>query len=106
MDSSSVLLALDEQKKWRERRKRIRDRLRMLERRKTTLRKELEGVRKKILEYNRLLTDLRDRMPTRAVLPPSARGDDDDPRVGSDSKGNRTVAAPGEAPPRRPPGRR
>src|SRR5881628_639583 len=31
------------------------------------------------------------------------RGDDDDPRVGSDPKGNRTVAAPGEAPPRRPP---
>jgi|GEM_PF-1927652 len=74
MDSSSVLLALDEQKKWRERRKRIHDRLRQLERRRTTLRKELEGVRKKILEYNRLLTDMRDRMPTRAVLPPSAPG--------------------------------
>ncbi len=74
MDSSNVLLALDEQKKWRERRKRIRDRLRALERRRTTLRKELEGVRKKILEYNRVLTDLRDGVPTRAVLPPSAPG--------------------------------
>ncbi len=74
MDASSVLLALEEQKKWRERRKRIRDRLRQLERRRNTLRKELEGVRKKILEYNRLLTDLQDRMPTRAVLPPSAPG--------------------------------
>src|SRR2546426_5565 len=36
--------------------------------------KELEGVRKKILEYSRPLTDLRDRMPTRPVLPPSAPG--------------------------------
>ena len=74
MDASNVLLALEEQKKWRDRRKRIRDRLRQLERRRTTLRKELDGVRKKILEYNRLLTDMRDRMPTRAVLPPSAPG--------------------------------
>jgi len=72
MDSSSVLLALDEQKKWRERRKRIRDRLRQLERRRTTLRKELEGVRKKILEYSRLLVDMR--IPTQALLPPSAPG--------------------------------
>src|SRR3989442_16043422 len=74
MDSSNVLLALDEQKKWRERRKRIRDRLRALERRRTTLREELEGVRKKILQYNRDFTDLRDGMPTGAVLPPSAQG--------------------------------
>jgi len=74
MNPSNVLLVLEEQKKWRERRKRIHDRLRQLERRRTTLRKELEGVRKKILEYNRLLTDMRDRMPTRAVLPPSAPG--------------------------------
>ncbi len=74
MDSSSVLLALDEQKKWRERRKRIRDRVRQLERRRATLRKELEGVRKKILEYNRVLTDLRGGMPTRTVLAPSAPG--------------------------------
>lgn len=74
MDASSVLLALEEQRKWRERRKRIRDRVRALERRRNTLRKELDGVRKKILEYNRLLTDMRDRMPTRAVLPPSAPG--------------------------------
>src|SRR2546427_10953212 len=33
MDSSNVLLALDEQKKWRERRKRVRDPLRALGRR-------------------------------------------------------------------------
>src|SRR2546426_1586982 len=74
MDSSNVLLALDEQKKWRERRKRIRDRLRQLERRRTTLRKELEGGRKKILEYNQGLTDLRDGNPTPAVLPPHPPG--------------------------------
>lgn len=60
MDPSSVLIALEEQKKWRERRKRIRERIRQLERRKATLRKELEGVRRKIVEYNRLLTDLKD----------------------------------------------
>lgn len=57
MDSSSVLLALEEQKKWRERRKRIRDRTRQLDRRRATLRKELDGVRNKILEYGRILVD-------------------------------------------------
>lgn len=57
MDSSNVLLALEEQEKWRERRKRIRDRIRQLDRRRTVLRKELDGIRNKILEYGRMLVD-------------------------------------------------
>src|SRR5437773_6317418 len=50
MDSSHVLLALEEQKKWRERRKRIHERIRQVDRRRSVLRKELDGVRNKILE--------------------------------------------------------
>lgn len=56
-DSSNVLLALEEQEKWRERRKRIRDRIRQLDRRRAVLRKELDGVRNKILEYGRMFVD-------------------------------------------------
>jgi hypothetical protein len=59
MDPSGVLLALEEQKKWRERRKRIRERIRQLERRRSTLRKELDGIRNKILQYGRVLLDIR-----------------------------------------------
>ena len=58
MDPSGVLLALDEQKKWRERRKRIRDRIRQLDRRRSLLKKELDGVRNKIVQYGRILIDL------------------------------------------------
>ena len=57
MEPSNVLLALEEQKKWRERRKRIRDRIRQLDRRRAVLRKELDGVRTKILEHGRILVD-------------------------------------------------
>ena len=60
MDSSNVLLAIEEQKKWRERRKRIQDRIRQLDRRRNTLAKELERVRRKVVEYNRLLSSLKD----------------------------------------------
>lgn len=60
MDSSSVLLAIEEQKKWRERRKRIQDRIRQLNRRRTTLSNELDRVRRKVVEYNRLLAGLKD----------------------------------------------
>ena len=59
MDPSSVLLALEEQKKWRDRRKRIRERIRQLNRRRTVLRRELDGVRNKILEFGRILLDRR-----------------------------------------------
>jgi hypothetical protein len=73
MDPSTVLLALEEQKKWRERRKRIRDRIRQLERRRAVLRKELDGVRNRILEFGRLL---RDQLGSQAAarLPPTAPG--------------------------------
>jgi len=73
MDPSSVLLALEEQKKWRERRKRIRDRIRQLGRRRATLRKELDEVRNKILEYGRILVD--QHLGTQVgVLPPTTPG--------------------------------
>ena len=58
MDSSNVLLTLEEQKKWRERRRRIRDRIRQLDRRRSVLRRELDGVRKKILEHGRALMEM------------------------------------------------
>ncbi len=77
MDPSGVLLALEEQRKWRERRKRIRDRLRQLERRRMTLRTELEAARRKILEYDRLLTDLggeAQTRPARSLVSPIPRG--------------------------------
>lgn len=59
MDPSGVLLALEEQKKWRERRERIRNRIKQLERRKAYLHKELERVRRKVAEYNTLLSGLK-----------------------------------------------
>jgi len=59
MDPSGVLLAIEERKKWRERRERIRNRMKQLERRKAYLHKELERVRKKVTEYNTLLSSLK-----------------------------------------------
>ena len=74
MDPSSVLLALEEQKKWRDRRKRIRERIRQLNRRRTVLRRELDGVRNKILEFGRILLDRRFENQTVNVFPPIAPG--------------------------------
>lgn len=59
MDPSGVLLAIEERKKWRERRERIRNRMKQLERRKAYLHKELDRVRKKVTEYNALLSGLK-----------------------------------------------
>ena len=59
MDPAGVLLALEERKKWHERRDRIRQRIRQLERRKGYLQRELVKVRRKVSEYKDLLTDLR-----------------------------------------------
>ncbi len=70
MDPSSVLLALEERKKWRERRDRIRERIRRLARRKAYLLRELDKVRKKLAEYNALITQLRGPLPTDLVTPP------------------------------------
>jgi len=74
MDPSSVLLALEELKKWRERRKRIRERIRQLDRRQTVLKKELDGVRHKILEYGRVLQELRVGAQAGSAIPPISPG--------------------------------
>ncbi len=74
MDPSNVLLALEEQKKWRDRRKRIRDRMHQLDRRRSTLRKELDGIRHKILVYSRLLVDQRVGKQAGLPIPPTAPG--------------------------------
>ncbi len=74
MDPSSVLLALEELKKWRERRKRIRERIRQLDRRRTVLKKELDGVRHKILEYGRVLQELRVGAQAGSAIPPISPG--------------------------------
>ena len=73
MDPSGVLLALEERKKWRERRDRIRERLRQLQRRKVTLVKELDRVRKKVAEYNAVLAGLKSsQIEAERQLPPAA----------------------------------
>lgn len=74
MDSSSVLLAIEEQKKWRERRKRIQERIRQLNRRRNTLSKELDRVRRKVGEYNKLLANLKESLLQRSSARPIARG--------------------------------
>jgi prefoldin subunit 5 len=73
MDPAGVLLALEERKKWRERRDRIRERIRQLERRKAYLQRELGRVRKKVSEYNGLLANLKStKIDENRPLPPAA----------------------------------
>lgn len=73
MDPAGVLLALDERKKWRERRERIRERIRQLGRRKAYLQRELSRVRKKVSEYNALLARLKStKIDEHRPLPPAA----------------------------------
>jgi predicted nucleic acid-binding Zn-ribbon protein len=60
MDPQSVLLALEEQKKWTARRRRIEERMKTLDRRRDSLLRELERVRKKIGQFGALLTDLKE----------------------------------------------
>jgi len=73
MDPSGVLLALEERKKWRERRDRIRERIRQLERRKAYLHRELDRVRKKVSQYNALLTGLKSpQFEGERPMPPAA----------------------------------
>lgn len=74
MDPSGVLLALEERRKWRERRERIRSRMKQLERRRAYLQRELVRTRKKMSEYNTLLTDIRGTPHRdRALMPPAVR---------------------------------
>jgi hypothetical protein len=64
MDSSSVLLALEEGERWRERRRRIEGRLREIARRRAFLSRELDYVRTRIAEYATIL-----RQPREPALP-------------------------------------
>ncbi len=57
MDSSGVLLALEEQRKWRDRRKRIEERIVQVDRRRGHLLEELEHARRKLSEYARMLSE-------------------------------------------------
>lgn len=59
MDPAGVLLALEERKKWHERRDRLRERLRQLERRKSYLQRELLRVRSKVSEARGRLASLK-----------------------------------------------
>lgn len=76
MDPSGVLLALEEQRKWRERRERLRRRLKQLERRRAYLEKELERARKKMMECRDVIAARADvPLPVRSLTPtpPSIR---------------------------------
>ncbi len=74
MDPSGVLLALEEQKKWRERQERIQERIKQLGRRKAYLERELERTRKKVSDYNAMLAGLKGPLfRGRAVSPPAIR---------------------------------
>ncbi len=48
MDSSRILVALQEQDKWRDRRQRLEERLRSVRARKHFLQRELDAVRRKV----------------------------------------------------------
>ena len=70
MDSSRVVLALQEQEKWRDRRKRVLERIRQLKARRVYFRKELETTRGKIAQFGALLASLKDRAGGRAGARP------------------------------------
>jgi hypothetical protein len=59
MDSGNVLLALKEQEKWRERRKRVEERLRQIQSRKRYFARELEATRGRISQFGALLASLK-----------------------------------------------
>lgn len=65
MDPSGVLLALEEQKKWRERKKRIEERLKQLGRRKVYLLREIERARKNMSDIRGLVWGLKDQISPR-----------------------------------------
>ncbi|HLE54393.1 MAG TPA: hypothetical protein VI999_04030 [Thermoplasmata archaeon] len=74
MDPSGVLLALEEQKKWRERRKRIEERIKQLGHRKAYLERELGRARKMISDYSAVLTGFNSpRLRERPMTPPAIR---------------------------------
>ncbi len=74
MDPSGVLLALEEQRKWRERRERIKDRMRQLRRRRAYLGRELDRVREKMAEHRDLVAGQTDQpVPDWLITPPMVR---------------------------------
>jgi predicted GTPase len=60
MDSGRVLVALQEQEKWRERRARLGARLRAVQARKRFLQRELEAVRRRVDRVAAVVEGLRD----------------------------------------------
>ncbi len=74
MDPSGVLLALEEQKKWRERRDRIEERIKQLGRRRAYLERELGRTRKKVSDFNAMLAGLKSPLlRDRPMTPPALR---------------------------------
>jgi len=73
MDPSGVLLALEEQEKWRERKKRIEERIKQIDRHLAYLLRELEHTRKKKAEFGSIVSGLRGSLgpEDRPVVPPS-----------------------------------
>lgn len=71
MHGSSVLLALQEQTKWRERKKRLEERLRQIRARKRYFLKELETAQQKVAAFGASLVDVEgdDRGPGRVPRP-------------------------------------
>lgn len=59
MDPSHVLLALQEQTKWRERRKRVEERIRQIRSRKRYFLKELDVARQRVAQFGALLVQLK-----------------------------------------------
>jgi hypothetical protein len=77
MDSSRVVLALQEQEKWRDRRKRVEERIRHVKAQKRYVLKELDAVRQKVARFGAALGVLKGRVAptpeTRLTAPDSLR---------------------------------
>jgi hypothetical protein len=77
MDSSRVVLALQEQEKWRDRRKRVEERIRQVKAQKRYVLKELDAVRQKVAGFGAALGTLKGRAapvpPTRLTTADSLR---------------------------------
>jgi len=67
MDSSRILVALQEQDKWRDRRARLEDRLRSVRARKRFLQRELDDVRRRVARLEEAIAGRADR--TRRDVP-------------------------------------
>jgi len=61
MDSSRILVALQEQDKWRDRRARLEDRLRSVRARKRFLQRELDAIRRRVARLEEAVAGQADR---------------------------------------------